>query len=125
VAGTLAAIRQRYAGRRLWALFEPRSNTSRRRVFQQDYVNALSGADDVILAEVFRKDSDAVAESELFSSAQLVADLQRRGRAARCMPTSDDIAATVAREAAPGDVVVMMSNGDFGGLRRKLVQALS
>ena len=125
VAGTLEAIRQRYPQRRLWALFEPRSNTSRRRVFQQDYVDALSAADQVLLAAVVRKESDQVPESELFSPEQLVDDLRRRGRAARCGESSDAIAATVAGEARPGDVVVMMSNGDFGGLRRKLVAALS
>jgi UDP-N-acetylmuramate: L-alanyl-gamma-D-glutamyl-meso-diaminopimelate ligase len=125
VAGTLAAIRQRHPQRRLWALFEPRSNTSRRRVFQADYVDALAAADRIILAEVFRKESDQVPESELFSSEQLVDDLRRRGCAARCLESSDAIAATLAREAAPGDVVVMMSNGDFGGLRGKLIAALS
>jgi UDP-N-acetylmuramate: L-alanyl-gamma-D-glutamyl-meso-diaminopimelate ligase len=94
-------------------------------VFQQDYVEALAAADQIILAGVFRKESDQVPEWELFSAEQLVDDLHRRGCAARCLESSDAIAATVAREAAPGDVVVMMSNGDFGGLRRKLAAALS
>jgi UDP-N-acetylmuramate: L-alanyl-gamma-D-glutamyl-meso-diaminopimelate ligase len=124
VSGTLAAMRQRYPSRRLWALFEPRSNTSRRRVFQRDYVQALAAADLVVLAEVFHKETDQVAESELFSSAQLVDDLRRGGHAARCLDSSDAIAALVAAEAKPGDVVVMMSNGDFGGLRRKLAAAM-
>jgi UDP-N-acetylmuramate: L-alanyl-gamma-D-glutamyl-meso-diaminopimelate ligase len=124
VAGTLAALRQRYPGRRLWGIFEPRSNSSRRRVFQQDYVDALAAADAVILAAVVRKESDQVPDSELFSAEQLVADLCRRGQAARCLESSEAIAAALAREVAPGDIVVMMSNGDFGGLRSKLVAAL-
>src|SRR6185369_15010654 len=98
VAGTLAAMRQRYPSRRLWALFEPRSNTSRRRVFQRDYVQALAAADLVVLAGVFHKETDQVAESELFSSAQLVEDLRRGGHAARCLDSSDAIAALVAGE---------------------------
>jgi UDP-N-acetylmuramate: L-alanyl-gamma-D-glutamyl-meso-diaminopimelate ligase len=125
VAGTLAALRQRYPGRRLWAVFEPRSNTSRRRVFQHEYVEALLAAEQVILGGVLRKDSDQVAEEELFSPAQLVADLRRRGGTARCLDSADAIAATIAREAVAGDVVVMMSNGDFGGLRGKLIAALA
>lgn len=124
VAGTLAALRLRYPDRRMWALFEPRSNTSRRRVFQQDYVDALAAADEVVVADVFRKESDQVAEAELFSPEQLVADVARRGRPARCLASSDAIAELVGREARTGDVVIMMSNGDFGGLRRKLLAAL-
>ncbi len=124
VAGTLAAVRQRYPARRLWGIFEPRSNTSRRRVFQHDYVDALALADQVIVGGVFRKETDAVAEAELFSPHQLVDDLRARGRAARCLDSTDSIAAALRREAAAGDVIVMMSNGDFGGLRRKLVAAL-
>jgi UDP-N-acetylmuramate: L-alanyl-gamma-D-glutamyl-meso-diaminopimelate ligase len=124
VAGTLAALRQRYPGRRMWGIFEPRSNSSRRRVFQQDYVDALLAADQVVLGTVLRKESDEVAESELFSPEQLVDDLRRRGSAARCCDSADAIAAAVVQHAVPGDIVVMMSNGDFGGLRAKLVNAL-
>jgi UDP-N-acetylmuramate: L-alanyl-gamma-D-glutamyl-meso-diaminopimelate ligase len=124
VAGTLAALRQRYPARRLWGIFEPRSNTSRRRVFQQDYVDALALADRVIVGGVFRKESDVLAAAESLSPEQLVDDVRSRGRAAQRLDSSDAIAAVVGREAAEDDVVVMMSNGDFGGLRRKLVAAL-
>jgi UDP-N-acetylmuramate: L-alanyl-gamma-D-glutamyl-meso-diaminopimelate ligase len=124
VAGTLAAIAARYPRRRLWALFEPRSNTSRRRVFQRDYVDALAAADRVVVGGVFQKLSDAVDAAELFSPEQLVSDLTARGCSARALPTSAEIAAAVAAETTPDDVVVMMSNGDFGGLRAKLVEAL-
>jgi UDP-N-acetylmuramate: L-alanyl-gamma-D-glutamyl-meso-diaminopimelate ligase len=94
-------------------------------VFQHEYVEALLAAEQVILGGVLRKDSDQVAEEELFSPAQLVADLRRRGGTARCLDSADAIAATIAREAVAGDVVVMMSNGDFGGLRGKLIAALA
>jgi UDP-N-acetylmuramate: L-alanyl-gamma-D-glutamyl-meso-diaminopimelate ligase len=125
VAGTLEALRARYPGRRLWALFEPRSNTSRRRVFQHDYVRALAAADAVIVGAVLRKTSDLVAEADLFSPAQLVADLCAAGHDAECVDGSEAIAMHVARAARPGDVVVMMSNGDFGGLRGALTAALA
>jgi len=124
VAGTLAAIRLRYPGHRLWAVFEPRSNTSRRRVFQREYVQALTGADAVIVGGVFAKQSDAVGEAELFSPDQLAADLQGHGVNARAIPEVACIAGTLGAEARPGDVVVLMSNGSFGGLREKLVTAL-
>ncbi|MEO8601582.1 MAG: Mur ligase domain-containing protein [bacterium] len=124
VAGTLAAMRGRYPQRRLWGVFEPRSNTSRRRIFQRDYVAALSAADRVIIGGVFHKSTDAVTVDELFSPEQLVADLTARHVAAQSLGDSAAIAATIAAEARPGDVVVLMSNGSFGGLRAQLVAAL-
>jgi len=125
VCGTLAALRQRYHPRRLWALFEPRSNTSRRKVFQREYVEAFAGADQVLVGGVFKKASDAVALSDVFSPEQLVADLRAAGTAARFAPTAEEISTIVANEVESGDVVAMMSNGDFGGLRRHLVATLS
>ena len=124
VAGTLAALRARYPRRRLWGVFEPRSNTSRRRIFQREYVAALSAADRVIVGGVFQKQTDAVSAEDLFSADQLVGDLIVKGVPAAAIGGADEIAATIAAEAAPGDVVALMSNGAFGGLRAKLVAAL-
>jgi UDP-N-acetylmuramate: L-alanyl-gamma-D-glutamyl-meso-diaminopimelate ligase len=124
VAGTLAALRARYPGRRLWGVFEPRSNTSRRRIFQREYVAALAAADRVIVGGVFQKQSDAVGADDLFSPEQLVGDLRGRGVAADAIGSADEIAAAVAAAAAPGDVVALMSNGAFGGLRGKLAALL-
>lgn len=125
VRATLEAIRQRYAGRRLWAVFEPRSNTSRRRVFQREYVRALALADRVIVGGVLRKASDALAEEEMFSPRQLVSDLKSLGLQARTFSSPAVIAVALQRNVRPGDVVVLLSNGDFGGLRAKLVCAWS
>jgi UDP-N-acetylmuramate: L-alanyl-gamma-D-glutamyl-meso-diaminopimelate ligase len=125
VAATLDAVQARFPGRRVWALFEPRSNTSRRKVFQQEYAQALERADRVIVGGVLRKATDAVAEEELFSPTQLVASLEERGVLARWFDDPDVIAAAVQRNVRRGDVVVIMSNGDFGGLRTKLAAALS
>jgi UDP-N-acetylmuramate: L-alanyl-gamma-D-glutamyl-meso-diaminopimelate ligase len=125
VAGVIAALRMRYPRRRLWAVFEPRSNTSRRKVFQREYVQAFAGADEVVIAEVFHKESDQVAEADLFSPDQLVADLVARRIHARTLPDADTISATLRAEARSDDVILMMSNGGFGGLREKLAAGLS
>jgi UDP-N-acetylmuramate: L-alanyl-gamma-D-glutamyl-meso-diaminopimelate ligase len=130
VAGVIAAVRSRYPRRRLWAVFEPRSNTSRRKVFQREYVEAFAAADQVIIGGVFHKATDSVAETELFSPEQLADDLAARGRPAsgrqaRAIADVDAIAAVLCAEARPADVILLMSNGSFGGLREKLGQGLS
>jgi len=124
VEGTIAALRSRYPRRRLWAVFEPRSNTSRRKVFQREYVKAFAAADQVIIGGVFHKPTDQVAEAELFSPDQLTADLATRAVAARAIAEVDAICEVLVNEARIGDVVLLMSNGGFGGLRGKLVTAL-
>jgi UDP-N-acetylmuramate: L-alanyl-gamma-D-glutamyl-meso-diaminopimelate ligase len=124
VAGAISALRLRYPHHRLWAVFEPRSNTSRRKVFQREYVDAFRAADEVIVGGVFHKSTDPVDASELFSPEELVADLKSRGRHARAITDVEAIAATVVAEAHRGDVILLMSNGSFGGLRDKLQAAL-
>jgi len=124
VAGSIAAIRQHYPGRRLWAVFEPRSNTSRRKVFQREYVDAFAAADRVIIGGVFQKQTDAVSADELFSPDQLASNLNARGIKARAYPEIETIVVGLTRNAKPGDVILLMSNGSFGGLREKLAAAL-
>jgi UDP-N-acetylmuramate: L-alanyl-gamma-D-glutamyl-meso-diaminopimelate ligase len=118
---TLAALRTGYPGRRVWAVFEPRSASSCRRVFQDDFAKAFRAADEVVLAAVFRS---SLPEAERLSAEQLVDDLSRQGRHARHIPEIDDIVSTIVRERRDGDVVVLMSNGGFGGIHGKLLQAL-
>jgi UDP-N-acetylmuramate: L-alanyl-gamma-D-glutamyl-meso-diaminopimelate ligase len=124
VAGVLQALRLRHPQERLWAVFEPRSNTSRRRVFQKAYVDALGAADRVVIGGVFRKESDQVAEQDLFSPHELVLDLEAGGTPATTIADAERISAALTAEARPGDVIVLMSNGSFGGLRAKLAAAL-
>ncbi len=124
VAGAIAAVRSRYPRRRLWAVFEPRSNTSRRKVFQRDYVEAFGAADQVVIGGVFRKATDAVSTDDLFSPEQLAADLAARGVAARVGGDADAIRTLLLNDMQRDDVILLMSNGDFGGLRRKLVDGL-
>jgi UDP-N-acetylmuramate: L-alanyl-gamma-D-glutamyl-meso-diaminopimelate ligase len=119
---TLAALRTGYPGRRIWAVFEPRSASSCRRVFQDDFARAFGTADEVVIAAVFRSN---LPESERLSAEQLVDDLRAAGRRARYILEIDDIVATIAAESRSGDVVALMSNGGFGGIHQKLLQALA
>ena len=119
---TLAALRTGYPSRRIWAVFEPRSASSCRRVFQQDFARAFGAADEVVVAAVFRS---SLPESERLSAEQLVADLTSAGQRARHIPEVDDIVNTIVGEHRDGDVVVLMSNGGFGGIHKKLLQALA
>ena len=118
---TLSALRAGFPGRRLWAVFEPRSASSCRRVFQEDFARAFGMADEVILAAVFRS---SLPEAERLDAVQLVEELQGRGQRARHIPEIDAIVDTVVHDHRPGDVVVLMSNGGFGGIHGKLLKAL-
>jgi UDP-N-acetylmuramate: L-alanyl-gamma-D-glutamyl-meso-diaminopimelate ligase len=120
---TLRAVRASFPGRRVWAVFEPRSATSCRRIFQEDFANAFteSTADEVILGAVFRS---ALPEAERLDVDRLVADVTRSGRRARLIPKADEIARTIAREAGDGDLVIVMSNGAFDGVHEKVLGAL-
>ena len=121
VAETIGALRRSNPGRKVWAVFEPRSASSCRRLFQADFARAFSGADDVVLAPVFRS---TLPESERLSETELVSDLQAAGVRARTLPSVEAIVDAVAAEAADGDLVLIMSNGGFGGIHQKLLTAL-
>ncbi|MGH0031194.1 MAG: UDP-N-acetylmuramate--L-alanine ligase [Myxococcota bacterium] len=126
VAASIGAARARHPGRPIVAIFEPRTNTSRRAVFQQRYAECFDQADRVIVRAV----PDAPIYSatgevtERFSAARLVDDLSARGVPAVACDEVDEIVALLAREARPGDVLLVMSNGDFGGIWEKLLRAL-
>jgi UDP-N-acetylmuramate: L-alanyl-gamma-D-glutamyl-meso-diaminopimelate ligase len=122
VAETLSALRAAQPARRIWAIFEPRSASSCRRIFQDDFAKAFVAADEVVLASVFRS---ALPPEERLSEEQLVADLRQGGTAARHLPDVETIVAQVSAEAKPGDVIVVMSNGGFGGIHGKLLEALA
>jgi UDP-N-acetylmuramate: L-alanyl-gamma-D-glutamyl-meso-diaminopimelate ligase len=121
VAETLAGMRASNPGSRIWAVFEPRSASSCRRVFQEDFARAFCGADRVLVAPVFRS---RLPEDERLSVTQLVRDLSRQGLWAREPASIDEIVSTIAEEHEPGDRVVIMSNGGFGGIHQKLLRAL-
>jgi UDP-N-acetylmuramate: L-alanyl-gamma-D-glutamyl-meso-diaminopimelate ligase len=121
IAETLEGVRSAFPGQRLWAIFEPRSATSCRRVFQDDFARALGKADKVILPPVFRS---SLPDDQRLSAEQVIADLQRQGVDARYLPTTDAIVQAVARDAARGDIVVVMSNGGFDNIHQKLLAGL-
>jgi UDP-N-acetylmuramate: L-alanyl-gamma-D-glutamyl-meso-diaminopimelate ligase len=123
IAGTIEAVRRRYPSRRLWAVFEPRSNTSRRNVFQEDFADALAGADRTLLARAFFKESDPLKEGERLDVDAIVARIRDAGREAETLPDPEAILARLREETRPGDVVVFMSNGAFGGLPRRFAAA--
>ena len=118
---TLAGVRSAFPGRRVWAIFEPRSATSCRRVFQQDFARALAVADTVVLPAVFRAN---LPDEQRLSAEQLIADLQSSGVDARYIPRVEDIVHAVGGEARPGDLVVVMSNGGFENIHQKLLDTL-
>jgi UDP-N-acetylmuramate: L-alanyl-gamma-D-glutamyl-meso-diaminopimelate ligase len=122
VRETLAALRTGYPDRRVWAVFEPRSASSCRRVFQDDFAASFADADEVVIAAVFRS---SLPESERLSAEQLVEDLKGKGQRARYVPAVDDIIGAIVDEHRSGDVVVVMSNGGFGGIHGKLLRALT
>jgi len=122
VRGTIAALAERFAGERLWAVFEPRTNTSRRAVFQDEYAEAFDQADEIIISAVDHP--ERAPEGDRFSAQKLVEDLQRRGLSARYMPEVGDIVESIARESRDGDVILIMSNGSFGGIHQRLLEAL-
>ena len=122
VGASLAALRQGFPARRIWAVFEPRSATSCRRVFQDDFARALGAADEVIVARVFRT---SLPPDERLSADGLVEALGSAGRRARHIPGVDDIVSTIVGERRQGDVVAVMSNGAFGGIHTKLLEALA
>ena len=121
VRETLAALRMGYPSGRVWAVFEPRSASSCRRVFQDDFAASFGAADEVLIARVFRS---SLPESERLSVERLVDDLCRQDQRARHIAGAQEIVETIVNEHRDGDIVVVMSNGGFDGIHQKLLQAL-
>ena len=122
IAGTMAALRSRYPGARLWAMLEPRSNTLRRNVFQNELAKSLALADEVIIAAIFK--SDAISEAERLDLDAVAAQIHSYGRRAQVITDADSIVASAAPQMRAGDVVAILSNGGFGGIYEKLPQRL-
>jgi UDP-N-acetylmuramate: L-alanyl-gamma-D-glutamyl-meso-diaminopimelate ligase len=122
IAGTLAALRTRYPGARLWAILEPRSNTMRRNVMQSALAHALALADEIVVASVFKL--EAIPAGERLDLAAVAEEVSRQGKRARIVPESDKIVELVAPELRSGDVVAILSNGGFGGIYEKLPRRL-
>ena len=123
VRETLRGLRNRYQRRRLIAVFEPRSWSSRLAVFQDEYAGAFAPADYVVIASVF--DSQKVSEKgKSLDTAQLIASISAQSKPAFALPDADEIIAHLLPQLRHGDVVAIMSNGGFGGIHEKLLAAL-
>lgn len=122
VRETIAAIRHRYPERRLWAIFEPRSNTSRRNIHQEDYAHAFTGANRASLKVPERHDK--VPTNEELNVPQLCEALKAQGIEADHAADVPTLLERVARDARKGDVLLVMSNGSFGGFIDKVLAAL-
>ena len=106
----------------MWAVLEPRSNTMRRNVLQDALAHSLAQADEVIVASVFK--SEAIPEAERLDLQRVVREIEKCGKRARILADADVIVTTIAPELRSGDVVVILSNGGFGGIYEKLPERL-
>jgi UDP-N-acetylmuramate: L-alanyl-gamma-D-glutamyl-meso-diaminopimelate ligase len=122
IAATLNALRVRYPGARLWAIFEPRSNTLRRKVLQKDLVSSLAVADQIVITPIFKP--EAVPENERLTTSQVVNGIKKLGKPAREIADADAIVEAITPELQSGDVVAILSNGGFGGIYQKLPRKL-
>jgi UDP-N-acetylmuramate: L-alanyl-gamma-D-glutamyl-meso-diaminopimelate ligase len=123
VRETLQALRTKYKTSRLVAVFEPRSWSSRLAVFQDDYAQAFESADYVIIASVFDS-SKATEKGRVLDTEQLITDIKAQDKPALSIEGADEIVRLLTPELRSGDVVAIMSNGGFGGIHDKLLQAL-
>jgi UDP-N-acetylmuramate: L-alanyl-gamma-D-glutamyl-meso-diaminopimelate ligase len=119
---TLRALRVKYPTQKVWAIFEPRSNTTRRNVFQAELASAFADADAVVVAQVARL--ELLAPEERLDPARLMQDLKALGKDAAYLPDVEAIVGHVVQGAQGGEVVVVFSNGGFGGIQGKLLERL-
>ncbi|RJQ70746.1 MAG: UDP-N-acetylmuramate:L-alanyl-gamma-D-glutamyl-meso-diaminopimelate ligase [Desulfobacteraceae bacterium] len=119
---TIRAVKSFYASRRLIAVFEPRTNSSRRNVFQSIYPACFDAADMVCVRQAPLLEK--IPETQRFSSKQMVLDLRARGKCAHFFQTTEEIIDFLGIEAHPGDVVLIMSNGGFDNIHARLLDRL-
>jgi UDP-N-acetylmuramate: L-alanyl-gamma-D-glutamyl-meso-diaminopimelate ligase len=119
---TLRALRIKYPIQKIWAIFEPRTNTTRRNVFQTQFVSAFADADTVVIAEVARL--ELLAAGDRLDPVRLMQDLRASGKEAAYLPDADAIVAHAAKNLQGDEVVCVFSNGGFGGIHGKLLDRL-
>jgi UDP-N-acetylmuramate: L-alanyl-gamma-D-glutamyl-meso-diaminopimelate ligase len=117
---TMHALRVRFPRQRVWAIFEPRSNTTRRAVFQQELTDALNLADGVAVAQVARL--ELLAPDERLNPERLIDSIKAAGKPAFYLPTADAIVDELSRHVRSGEVICVFSNGGFGGIHDKLLE---
>ena len=119
---TLKALRVRFPGQPIWAIFEPRTNSTRRNVFQKDLPDSFNEATHVIVAAV--ANPELVPDGQRLDPSQVVTDLQARGKDAVFVPTVDAILSRVTSQARKGEVVCVFTNGGFGNIHQRLLDEL-
>jgi UDP-N-acetylmuramate: L-alanyl-gamma-D-glutamyl-meso-diaminopimelate ligase len=122
VRETLLAARARYPGRYIVAIFEPRSYTAQIKMFQHQFEDALAEADEIIVARLFHP--ERYTPETAISPSEMIEHLRGRGREAQYIASPDDIVADIAPRLQGGEVLVIMSNGSFGGIHDKMMNAL-
>jgi UDP-N-acetylmuramate: L-alanyl-gamma-D-glutamyl-meso-diaminopimelate ligase len=122
IAQTLTALRTRYPGQRIWAVFEPRSNTTRRAVFQQELPDALKLADGVFISQIARLEQ--IPESERLNPEAVMKSIGDSGRPAFYEPDADHIVDRLVPQLRENEVVAVFSNGGFGNIHEKLLARL-
>ena len=122
IAATIGALKQRYPDSKIWSIFEPRSNTSRRNLLQSELEDSLSQADGVIISEV--PNPEKVPDGELLDVESVIENLSSRGKEAFIGLSPDDIVNKLIPLTSSGDTIVVLSNGGFGGIHEKLLEAL-
>lgn len=122
IALAVDALRQKFPGQKLWVLFEPRSNTTIRNIFQDELVTALAKADEVIVSAI--ENPDKVGANEKLDVKKLMADITAAGAPAQAIEGVDAIVTDVLARVQQGDVLAVLSNGGFGGIHDKLLVGL-
>ena len=121
ITETVSALRTAHPGRRIWAVFEPRSASACSNIFQAEFVGSFLGADEIIIAGVYR---DNLPVNARLSVEKLINDLQHNGQSARYGRTTNEIVDMIVEECRDDDVVLLMSNGSFDGIHQKLLEVL-
>lgn len=123
VKATVSGVRKRYPNGKLWAVFEPRSATARRNYHQESYGKAFEGADEVLLCAPYR--ASELSADQALSTDQIVAEIKKAGKAATSFPNAQAILDCLISRHTPGDIVLVMSNGEFDKIQEKLLEQLS
>ncbi len=122
IALTLEGLHRRYSGRRLVAVYEPRTATSRRKTFQREFVGAFANADELVVGGLYSPSK--IAEEDRFDPERLALDVHQDGTPATCIPKVDAIVKHIVESVRPGDVVVVFTTGDFDNIFDKLLTSL-
>jgi UDP-N-acetylmuramate: L-alanyl-gamma-D-glutamyl-meso-diaminopimelate ligase len=122
VQETLRAVRERYPGDRIWAVFEPRSQTCRRRIFEKAFIESFASADETVIASVYG--ASHLQPDETLSPDRVAEGIRQGGKNARTFGSTEDIVAVLASELKSGDHVVIMSNGGFDNIHNRLLERL-